>query len=169
MSEAVPKTSGSPLSAVVRDELCGYYQHLAAQVERAVRSLPREAFWVKPLPYGNSIGHLVLHLTGNLNHFVGARIAGTDYVRDRPGEFNDQAELPAELVLARFREALALVVRTIQELDDDSLMVPVAEPQPSRTQFGVLLVCAAHLNNHLGQMSYLVQAQGHSTQDPPAW
>ena len=27
----------------------------------------------------------------------------------------------------------------------------------------------AHLNNHIGQMSYLVQALGHNTQEPPSW
>jgi hypothetical protein len=25
------------------------------------------------------------------------------------------------------------------------------------------------MNNHIGQMSYLVQAQGQSTQEPPVW
>ena len=59
---------------------------------QAVRALPREKLWVKPYPYGNSVGHLVLHLTGNLNHYVGAKIAATGYIRDRPREFNDPAE-----------------------------------------------------------------------------
>ena len=57
----------SPLAAVVADELCRYFNHLATRVERAVRSLPREELWVKPYAYGNSVGNLVLHLTGNLN------------------------------------------------------------------------------------------------------
>ena len=33
--------------------------------------LDEKAFWVRPLEPGNSVGHLLLHLTGNLNHFVG--------------------------------------------------------------------------------------------------
>ncbi|MBX6314384.1 MAG: DinB family protein [Isosphaeraceae bacterium] len=157
------------LSATVRDELARYFRHLGERVERAVRSLPREKLWVKPFPFGNSVGHLVLHLTGNLNHYIGAGIARTGYVRDRPREFSDPAQYPAEEVLERFREAIALVVRTLEGLDAEGLMVPVADQPPIQTQFGLLLVCAAHLNNHIGQMSYLVQAQGHSTQEPPIW
>jgi hypothetical protein len=159
----------SPLCSVVADELCRYFGHLASRVERAVRALPREKLWVKPYPYGNSVGHLVLHLTGNLNHYIGAKIAGSGYVRDRPREFTEAAGPPAEKVLANFHEAVAMVERTIRSLGDDGLMAPTADEPPVQTRFGLFLVCAAHLNNHIGQMSYLVQAQGHSTQEPPVW
>ena len=60
-----------------------------------------------------------------------------------------------------------MVERTIRSLGDDGLMTPIADEPPVQTRFGMFLVCAAHLNNHIGQMSYLVQAQGHSTQEPP--
>jgi uncharacterized damage-inducible protein DinB len=167
----VPEQPGanSKLSAVVADEFCRYYDHLASRVERAVRSLPREKLWMKPYPYGNSVGHLVLHLTGNLNHYVGALIGGTGYVRDRPKEFRDPTEPPAEAVLANFHDAVALVTRTIRSLGDDGLMAAIDAQPPIRTRFGLLLLCAAHMNNHIGQMSYLVQAQGHSTEEPPIW
>jgi DinB superfamily len=173
MTTTMPEPPGSgsstALSTVVAEELCRYFRHLASRVERAVRSLPREALWVKPYPYGNSVGHLVLHLTGNLNHYVGSKIAATGYVRDRPREFTETAHPPAEEVLAGFHDAVALVERTIQSLDDAGLMAPIADEPPVQTRFGLLLMCAAHLNNHIGQMSYLVQAQGHSTQEPPVW
>src|SRR3954463_7960256 len=107
-----PAQPSSPLGPVVTDELCGYFSHLATRVERAVRSLPREKLWDKPFAFGNSVGHLVLHLTGNLSHYVGSLMAGTGYVRDRPREFTDPAHYPPEEVLGRFRDAVALVVRT---------------------------------------------------------
>ncbi len=52
-------------------------------------AIPEDQLWTKPFAFGNSIGHLVLHLTGNLNHYVGALVAGTGYVRDREHEFTD--------------------------------------------------------------------------------
>ncbi len=164
-----PATPPSNLATVVDEEFVRYFRHLAARVERAARSLPREKLWVKPFPFGNSIGHLVLHLTGNLNHYIGALVAGTGYVRNRPQEFTDPAQYPAEEVLERFKEAVELVVRTLQSQDEAGLKTPVADQPPVETRLGLILVCAAHLNNHIGQMSYLVQAQGHSTQEPPIW
>ena len=159
----------TPLGTVVTDELCRYFTHLAARVDRAVHALPREKLWIKPYPYGNSVGHLVLHLTGNLNHYIGAKIAATGYIRDRPREFKDPATPPAELVLENFHRAVDLVVRTVRSLGDDGLAAPIADEPPVQTRFGLLLVCAAHLNNHIGQMSYLVQAFQASTQEPPVW
>jgi len=157
------------LATVVDDELIRYFRHLGSRVERAVRSLPREKLWTKPFPFGNSVGHLVLHLTGNLNHYIGSLIAGSGYVRDRPREFTDPSHQPADDVLGRFRQAIEMVARTIGTLDAEALAVPVAAEMPIQTRFGLLLVCAAHLNNHIGQMAYLVQAQGHSTEEPPVW
>ena len=43
---------------------------------------------------GNSIGHLILHLTGNLNHYIGSLVAGTGYERRREQEFTDPARIP---------------------------------------------------------------------------
>ncbi len=157
------------LAAVVDDEFSRYFQHLASRVERAARSVPREQLWARPFSFGNSIGHVILHLTGNLNHYIGAKIAGTGYVRDRPREFNETSPPAAEEVLAAFRQAVEMVVATVGSLDATGLMAPITEELPIQTRFGLLLVCASHLNNHIGQLSYLVQAQGHSTDEPPVW
>ena len=35
----------------------------------------------------NSAGNLTLHLLGNLNHFMGATLGNTGYVRNRDAEF----------------------------------------------------------------------------------
>jgi hypothetical protein len=159
----------SRLATVVDDELIRYFEHLGTRVERAARAIPREKFWNKPFAFGNSVGHLLLHLTGNLNHYIGGMIAGTGYVRDRPLEFTDPSAYPPEAVLRNFLDAVAMVARTIQTLGPAELLAPVNDQKPIETRFGLLLVCAAHLNNHIGQLSYLVQAQGHSTEEPPIW
>jgi uncharacterized damage-inducible protein DinB len=164
-----PRTDSTELSRVAAEEFARYFRHLAGRVEKAATALPEDRFWTKPFPFGNSIGHLVLHLTGNLNHYIGALIAGTGYVRHREHEFTDPEKKPREAVLARFREAVDLVVRTIEAQDDVGLMTGVPGEPPIQTRFGMFLVCAAHLNNHIGQMSYLVQALQATTNEPPVW
>ena len=158
-----------PLATEIGDEFARYFEHLAGRVERAVRAMPQDKVYIKPFNYGNSIGHLVLHLTGNLNHFIGAMIAGTGYVRDRPREFTESVPPSAEEALKRFRGAVAMVVQTVRSLDDAGWMKPIHEQQPINTRFGLVLVCVSHLNNHIGQMSYLVRALGHDTNEPPIW
>jgi hypothetical protein len=159
----------SPVAGVVRSELAAYIRHLASRVERMVGALPEDRLWVKPFPFGNSVGNLVLHLTGNLSHYVGARIGGSSYVRDRPREFADPGGYPAAEILGRFREAVEMVVGVIESRTDEQLVAPMADDPPVRTVFGLLLVVAAHLNNHIGQMSYLLQAHQVMPSDPPSW
>ena len=69
-------------------------------------AIPEDQLWTKPFPFGNSVGHLVLHLTGNLNHYVGAMVAGTGYVRDREHEFTDPAHTRATSSWPSFHEAV---------------------------------------------------------------
>ena len=83
------------------DEFARYFRHLAERVDKAARSVTEDQFWIKPFPFGNSIGHLVLHLTGNLNHYIGALVAGTGYVRHREHEFTDPTRYPRDQVLAQ--------------------------------------------------------------------
>ena len=159
----------SDLARVTADEFARYFRHLAARVDHAARSVTEDQLWTKPFPFGNSIGHLVLHLTGNLNHYIGAMIAGSGYVRHREHEFTDTVRHPRDELLARFHEAVEMVARTLEAQDAASFMLPVAEQPPIQTRLGLFLVCAAHLNNHIGQMSYLVQALQANTKEPPVW
>ena len=165
---AEPATE-SRLATVVDEEFVRYFEHLAARVERAARAIPREKFWVKPFAFGNSIGHILLHLTGNLNHYIGAMIAGTGYVRDRPREFTEPSLPLPQALLQNFHVAVAMVMKTVRAFDDIGWQEAVDDQQPIRTRFGLILVCASHLNNHVGQMSYLVRALGHDTNEQPIW
>jgi uncharacterized damage-inducible protein DinB len=159
----------SDLAQLASDEFSRYFGHMAQRVEQIVRSVPVESLWIKPFSFGNSIGHLVLHLTGNLNHYIGAMIAGTGYVREREREFIDPNHPTVDELLARFHEAVALVVRTLHELDDEGFAVPVEHQVPIKSRLGLFLVCASHMNNHIGQMTYLVQAINSEAKQEPVW
>jgi uncharacterized damage-inducible protein DinB len=159
----------SDLAELLSDEFGVYFEHMAQRVEKAVRSIPPESLWTRPFPFGNSIGHLVLHLTGNLNHYIGAMVAGTGYVRHREEEFTDSNQQSADEILKLFHDAVALVVRTLHDLDDQDFAAPVEHQVPIRSRLGLFLVCASHMNNHIGQMSYLVQALRPEQKPAPVW
>jgi uncharacterized damage-inducible protein DinB len=159
----------SDLAHAATLEFTRYFRHMAARAEKAARSVTDEQLWTKPFPFGNTIGHLIVHLTGNLNHYIGAQIAGTNYIRHREQEFTDSGRYPVDELLKRFNEAVELVSQSLEAQDESSLLMPVSDQPPIQTRLGLFLVCAAHMNNHIGQMSYLVQAFGASTKEKPVW
>jgi uncharacterized damage-inducible protein DinB len=144
------------LDGTLGSVLADRYAANATRVRELAAPLTSDQFWQKPFPFGNSFGHLVLHLTGNLNYYIGAQIAKTGYVRDRPREFNDPNPPAKGEALRRFDDAVAMVLQTIraQSCDDWS-----AEYSGSGTnakiRLDMMMHCAAHMQHHIGQMIYL--------------
>ncbi len=132
------------------------YNKLAGRVRELAGPLSDEQFWTKPFPFGNSFGHLVLHLTGNLNYYVGAQIAQTGYVRDRPREFAETARPPKAETLKKFDDAIDVVLRTIRSQSPEDWSKPyTAVGSDSPDRFDIVFQCATHLDHHIGQMIYL--------------
>jgi uncharacterized damage-inducible protein DinB len=145
------------LASTVTSTLAAYYEGVRDSVHELLAPISTEQLWQKPYPYGNSIGHLLLHVTGNLNHYIGAQIAGTGYVRNRPLEFTDASKRPKEQVLADFDRAIDMVAATIRKQSSDDLVAPYSDPtEPhSKTHFSVFVRMAAHAYHHTGQIIYL--------------
>lgn len=145
------------LAATIANDLAEYYLMVQKEAHQWVDALSTEQIWKRPYPYGNSIGHLLLHLTGNLNYYIGARVAETGYVRDRDREFNETQHKAKEQLLEKFDRTIAMVVETIRKQSpEDWLKAYSAEREPeSKERFAVFLRCAGHAYHHVGQIIYL--------------
>ena len=123
-------------------------------VKRELDLYPDDASLWKPIPgVPNTAGTLALHIAGNIQHFVGAVLGGTGYVRDRDAEFARRDVTRNELH-AGLDAAIAAVERTFASLPADALAARYPEPIAKRsvhaTTFALHLL--AHLAYHLGQL-----------------
>ena len=144
------------LAGLVKAGLIGELEGLAKAIRELAAPLSEKEFWARPIDPGNSIGHLVLHLCGNLCHFVGAQLGGTGYVRDREREFTETSPPSKEGALTLLEGAVAVFRRVVEGLDSKRL----ADPHPE-SRFGTVLETLIHLVAHFalhrGQMSYLAR------------
>lgn len=149
----------SSVSSTVARDFTLYYQQAAEKIRALVTPLSDQQIWTRPYPYGNSIGHLLLHLTGNLSYYIGAEIGGTGYVRNRPLEFSDTTRHPKEALLRNFDAALATVVATLQKQSehDWAAACNAKGMEDAGDRFTLFLRCAGHLSHHTGQIMYLCQ------------
>lgn len=144
------------LHSTVSSVLAERYAKNAARIRELATPLTNAQFWQKPFPYGNSFGHLVLHLTGNLNYYVGAQIAKTGYVRDRPREFNDPNPPSKEDALKRLDDAVGMVLKTIcAQSPEDWSAAYSGVGATALNPLDMVMQCAAHMQHHIGQMIYL--------------
>jgi hypothetical protein len=126
-------------------------------LRREVEAFPSESeLWMKVPGISNSAGTLVLHLAGNLQHFFGARLAETGYVRDRAGEFS-RRDVPRADLLREIEAARAAVRAGLERLRPAQLTAEYPETiAGSRVATGeYLLHLATHFAYHLGQIDYL--------------
>lgn len=144
------------LDLTLASVLADRYNSNLARIRELATPLTENQFWTKPYSYGNSFGHLVLHLTGNLSYYIGAQIANTGYVRDRPREFNDPNPPSKETALQRLDDAVAMVIKTVgaQSADDWSKTYSAVGSNCSN-RLDMVVQCAAHMQHHIGQMIYL--------------
>jgi len=146
----------SDLHSTLATVLCERYTTNAARVRELAAPLTNNQFWSKPFSFGNSFGHLVLHLTGNLNYYIGAQIAKTGYVRDRPREFNDPNPPSKDEALRRFEAAIAMVLETVRaQSSEDWAKEYSAVGTNAPNRLDMIMQCAAHMQHHIGQMIYL--------------
>ncbi|HEY6945032.1 MAG TPA: DinB family protein [Candidatus Acidoferrum sp.] len=145
------------LNETVANSLASYYEYVAKDLHKWVDPLTNEQFWHKPYPYGNSVGHLVLHLAGNLNYYIGARVAETGYVRDRDKEFTDANPPRKHEALRAFDQTVVMVVATIRkQTEEDWSKAYTAEREPeAKNRFQIFVRCAGHAYHHVGQIIYL--------------
>ena len=109
----------------------------------------------RPGDVPNSAGNLCLHLNGNLQHFFGAVLGATGYVRDRDAEFSSVG-VSRETMIADIDSTLSVVKSTLAKLSDDDLaaIYPIEVfGKPMTTGF-FLTHLATHLDWHLGQINY---------------
>ena len=110
----------------------------------------------------NSIGNLTQHLIGNLNHFIGATLGETGYIRKREAEFSERRMTKAEM-LVKISETAEMLEKVLGSLTSEQL----EKTYPYET-FGypmtinhMITKLASHLGYHLGQINYLRRiAQG---------
>jgi uncharacterized damage-inducible protein DinB len=114
-----------------------------------------EKLWKIEGEIKNSASNLCLHLCGNLQHFIGAVLGNSGYVRNRENEFTarglSKQELQVEIdtTIKAVNNALKIINPAILTTD---YPIKVMEQSVTTTQF--LIHLTSHFEYHLGQINY---------------
>ncbi|NND70986.1 MAG: DUF1572 family protein [Rhodothermales bacterium] len=132
-----------------------YDRELATLADQLEAYPDQESIWSTPDGITNSAGTLALHMCGNLRHFLGMAVAGTEYVRDRPFEFAGTPVGTAELlqiIKSTRHEVAAALAKPQSARFDEPFPLPIGGVQLTVGQAIIHLL--SHLAYHLGQVDY---------------
>lgn len=141
--------------------LCRDLHELADEVE----STPDELLWKNMPGVTNSVGTLAYHLCGNLQHFIGAILGNTGYIRKREEEFA-RHDLSKEQLLGEIHKTKASVELALGALSAADLHreMPDTPPHHKGRSVGYFLIqLVAHFARHRGQLNYLKRILTEST------
>lgn len=114
-----------------------------------------ETIWKIDKNILNSAGNLTLHLVGNINHFIGAILGNSGYVRNRELEFSLK-DIPRTELIQQIEKTIEIVNSSLEKLSEEEVKKEYPlEPlgYPMTTEY-FLIHLVAHLDYHLGQINY---------------
>jgi len=103
----------------------------------------------------NSAGNLCLHICGNLQHFIGATLGNSGYIRKRDEEFSKK-NIPVNELVQEIYKTLQIVKQTLSNLKEEKLIktFPINVFGYEMTTGFFLTHLTTHLSFHIGQINY---------------
>ena len=126
-------------------EACHVFRASLERMEHCVSQLDDQQLWWRPRPEMNSIGNLMLHLSGNVGQWVVAAIADTPSNRNRPAEFAERGPISRDKLLASIRDAVSNACRSIETIKTSEQLLQRRRIQGNDTN---LLTATFHAASH---------------------
>lgn len=129
-----------------------------SQVVRCVRLLEPPEVWHRVNPRCNSVGNLVLHLTGNMRQWILSGVGGEPFERDRPAEFTERGPRPVEPLLAAFTQTVQRASEIIATLKAESLSIRRGIQGYEVSTLVAVFHAVEHFSFHTGQIVHMTKA-----------
>lgn len=113
------------------------------------------SLWVTKEGINNSGGNLCLHLFGNLQHFIGAILGESGYIRNRDAEFSLK-NITKQKLLNELENTKTAVKDALEQVSKNELQkeYPIRVfDEPVTTEY-FLIHLLTHLSYHTGQINY---------------
>ena len=127
------------------------------KIERCLEQLSDEDVWWRANPESNSIGNLVLHLTGNVRQWIVSGVGGAEDTRVRQQEFDERSGITRAELLARLKEVLRGADDALAALEP-ALLLEERRIQGNDVQLlEAIFHVVEHFSMHTGQIILLTK------------
>ena len=122
MSSPAEMSGAGASHAFIQDARDFLRQEYLPKIERCLERLTDEQVWWRPNAECNSIGNLLLHLSGNARQWIVSGLGGAMDKRERQSEFDERKVIPRHQLLGTLRETLSDVDETLSSFDPARLL-----------------------------------------------
>ena len=122
------------------------------KIERCLELLSDEQIWWRANPQSNSVGNLLLHLSGNVRQWIVCGVGGAPDARDRDAEFAQREVIPRDELLARLKQTLSEADQALARFDSERLLEQMKIQGCEVTALEAILHVVEHFSMHTGQI-----------------
>ena len=127
------------------------------KIVRCLEVLPVEDLWWRPNGISNSIGNLLLHLSGNVRQWIVAGVGESPDTRVRHEEFETTTELDSDVLLSRLYSSLQEVDAVLARLVSEDLTQTRTIQGMRVTVLEAVYHVVEHFSTHVGQIIYITK------------
>jgi len=127
------------------------------KIRHCVEALPRPAVWARPNDGSNSVGNLLVHLTGNVTEWILGGVGGRPVQRYRAGEFAQRDGAEASKLLANLEVVLNEADGVLATLTEADLERSLVIQDRDTTVLAAVYHVVEHFAMHTGQIIYMTK------------
>jgi uncharacterized damage-inducible protein DinB len=122
-----------------------------------LEQLSPEQIWWRPNEASNSVGNLVLHLTGNVRQWIISGLGGAPDVRQRDQEFSERGAVSRRVLVSRLRKTVKEACGVLGKLSPEDLARVHTIQKYHVTGMEAAFHVAEHFSHHAGQIILLTK------------
>ena len=127
------------------------------KLRHCLNALPRGAVWARPNQDSNSVGNLLIHLTGNVTEWILGGVGGRSYKRYRAGEFAQRDGADASKLMDDLEAVLHEADRVLAGLTEKDLERSIVIQERDTNVLGAIYHVVEHFATHTGQIVFLTK------------
>ena len=127
------------------------------KIERCLERLSDEDVWWRASPESNSIGNLLLHLSGNVRQWIVSGVGGAVDARVRQQEFDERAIISRGELLSQLKQTLEEVDEVLSSFDAGRILEHRKIQGSDVTVLEAVFHVVEHFSMHTGQIILLTK------------
>lgn len=132
------------------------------RIERCLEKLSDKEVWWRAGEESNSIGNLLLHLSGNVRQWIVGGVGGRPDERVRQEEFDERRLLPRAELLEKLKATLAETDAVLAAVEPSQLLESRRIQGDDVTVLEAVYHVVEHFSMHTGQIILLTKMLTHS-------
>jgi uncharacterized damage-inducible protein DinB len=129
-----------------------FFDQYLTGIKTCMERLSDEDVWWRPNEESNSVGNLLLHISGSLRHWIVSGIGGAVDHRVRQEEFDERSRIPKAQLLSNLSATLQEVNEVLTQIDPSQLQRKSQLYGTEVTWMFVIYHMVEHFSMHAGQI-----------------